>query len=346
MLNIENISKSFSNIKAVNDVSLEIKNGEFFALLGPSGCGKTTLLRIISGFENPDNGKVYINNNDVTHMEPYNRPTNMLFQSYALFPHYNVYQNISYGLEREGIENSIINNRVEEIISRTNLNGLEDRKPDQLSGGQKQRVALARCLIKKPDVLLLDEPLSALDKNLKELMKLELKKLQTEFDITFIMVTHDQDEALVMADRIAIMDEGSIVQIDTPKDIYDNPKNFFAANFIGRMNFIDVEDNGENIIFQNNCSIKKPISPQNIKNIQKIGIRPEDISIQKPKENSIKFEGHVSYIAYHGKELELIVKSDLSDKEITIQVDKSEKNISKNEKISCFVNTNSFKLFK
>ena len=345
MLNIENISKSFSQIKAVNNVSLEIKNGEFFALLGPSGCGKTTLLRIISGFENPDNGKVYINNNDVTHMEPYNRPTNMLFQSYALFPHYNVYQNISYGLEREGIENNIINNRVEEIISRTNLNGLEDRKPDQLSGGQKQRVALARCLIKKPDVLLLDEPLSALDKNLKELMKLELKKLQTEFDITFIMVTHDQDEALVMADRIAIMDEGSIVQIDTPKDIYDNPKNFFAANFIGRMNFIDVEDNGENIIFQNNRSIKKPISPQNIKNIKKIGIRPEDISIQKPKEDTMEFEGYVSYIAYHGKELELIVKSDLSDKEIIIQVDKSEKNISKNEKISCFVSTNSFKLF-
>jgi len=345
MLNIENISKSFSNIKAVNDVSLEIKNGEFFALLGPSGCGKTTLLRIISGFEKPDNGKVYINNNDVTHMEPYNRPTNMLFQSYALFPHYNVYQNISYGLEREGIENNVINNRVEEIISRTNLNGLEDRKPDQLSGGQKQRVALARCLIKKPDVLLLDEPLSALDKNLKELMKLELKKLQTEFDITFIMVTHDQDEALVMADRIAIMDEGSIVQIDTPKNIYDNPKNFFAANFIGRMNFIDVEDSGENIIFQNNLSIKKPISPENIKNIQKIGIRPEDISIQKPIEESMEFEGHVSYIAYHGKELELIVKSDLSNKEIIVQVDKSAKNINKNEKISCFVSTNSFKLF-
>ena len=345
MLNIENISKSFSNIKAVNDVSLEIKNGEFFALLGPSGCGKTTLLRIISGFEKPDNGKVYINNNDVTHMEPYNRPTNMLFQSYALFPHYNVYQNISYGLEREGIENNVINNRVEEIISRTNLNGLEDRKPDQLSGGQKQRVALARCLIKKPDVLLLDEPLSALDKNLKELMKLELKKLQTEFDITFIMVTHDQDEALVMADRIAIMDEGSIVQIDTPKNIYDNPKNFFAANFIGRMNFIDVEDSGENIIFQNNLSIKKPISPENIKNIQKIGIRPEDISIQKPIEESMEFKAYISYIAYHGKELELIVKSDLSNKEIIVQVDKTEKNINKNEKISCFVSTNSFKLF-
>ena len=180
MLNIENISKSFAHVKAVNNVSLNIKNGEFFALLGPSGCGKTTLLRIISGLEKPDQGSIFINDKNVTNIEPYNRPTNMLFQSYALFPHYNVFKNISYGLEREGLETNEINKRVDEIISRTNLGGLEDRKPDQLSGGQKQRVALARCLIKKPDVLLLDEPLSALDKNLKELMKLELKKLQTK----------------------------------------------------------------------------------------------------------------------------------------------------------------------
>ena len=255
MLNIENISKSFDQIKAVNNVSLSIKNGEFFALLGPSGCGKTTLLRIISGFEKPDQGRIFINDENVTNIEPFNRPTNMLFQSYALFPHYNVFKNISYGLEREGLETDEINKRVDEIIARTNLDGLENRKPDQLSGGQKQRVALARCLIKKPDVLLLDEPLSALDKNLKDLMKLELKKLQTEFGITFIMVTHDQDEALVMADRIAIMDEGSIIQLDTPKDIYENPKNFFAANFIGRMNFISIKDDGENFLFKNNLSI-------------------------------------------------------------------------------------------
>ena len=260
MLNIENISKSFAQIKAVNNVSLSIKNGEFFALLGPSGCGKTTLLRIISGFEKPDQGRIFINDENVTNIEPFNRPTNMLFQSYALFPHYNVFKNISYGLEHEGLETDEINKRVDEIIARTNLDGLENRKPDQLSGGQKQRVALARCLIKKPDVLLLDEPLSALDKNLKELMKLELKKLQTEFGITFIMVTHDQDEALVMADRIAIMDEGSIIQLDTPKDIYENPKNFFAANFIGRMNFINIKDDGENFLFQNSLQIKKPIS--------------------------------------------------------------------------------------
>tara|TARA_B100000579_G_scaffold71318_1_gene54465 strand:- start:462 stop:1499 length:1038 start_codon:yes stop_codon:yes gene_type:complete len=345
MLNIENISKFFSHIKAVDNVSLNIKNGEFFALLGPSGCGKTTLLRIISGFEKPDQGSIFINGKNVTNVEPYNRPTNMLFQSYALFPHYSVFKNISYGLEREGLENNEINKRVDEIILRTNLSGLEHRKPDQLSGGQKQRVALARCLIKKPDVLLLDEPLSALDKNLKELMKLELKKLQTEFGITFIMVTHDQDEALVMADRIAIMDEGSIVQLDTPKDIYENPKNFFAANFIGRMNFIDIKDDGENFVFQNNFSIKKPKSIKSVKNSKIIGIRPEDISIKKTHEDSIEFDAYVSYIAYHGKELELIVKSDLSNKEILIQADKSEKNINKNDKISCFISTNSIKLF-
>ena len=281
MLNIENISKSFAQIKAVNNVSLSIKNGEFFALLGPSGCGKTTLLRIISGFEKPDQGRIFINDENVTNIEPFNRPTNMLFQSYALFPHYNVFKNISYGLEREGLETDEINKRVDEIIARTNLDGLENRKPDQLSGGQKQRVALARCLIKKPDVLLLDEPLSALDKNLKDLMKLELKKLQTEFGITFIMVTHDQDEALVMADRIAIMDEGSIIQLDTPKDIYENPKNFFAANFIGRMNFINIKDDGENFLFQNSLQIKKPISVKSGKKNEIIGVRPEDISIKR-----------------------------------------------------------------
>jgi len=345
MLNIQNISKSFAHIKAVNNVSINIKNGEFFALLGPSGCGKTTLLRIISGFEKPDQGSIFINDKNVTHIEPYNRPTNMLFQSYALFPHYNVFKNISYGLEREGLEANEIKKRVDEIISRTNLGGLEDRKPDQLSGGQKQRVALARCLIKKPDVLLLDEPLSALDKNLKELMKLELKKLQTEFGITFIMVTHDQDEALVMADRIAIMDEGSIIQLDTPKAIYENPKNFFAANFIGRMNFINIKDDGENFLFKNNLRIKKPKSIKSGNNFEIIGIRPEDISINKTHEDSMEFEAYVSYIAYHGKELELIVKSDLSEKEILIQADKSVKNINKNDKISCFISTNSFKLF-
>ena len=345
MLNIENISKSFAQIKAVNNVSLSIKNGEFFALLGPSGCGKTTLLRIISGFEKPDQGRIFINDKNVTNIEPFNRPTNMLFQSYALFPHYNVFKNISYGLEREGLETDEINKRVDEIIARTNLDGLENRKPDQLSGGQKQRVALARCLIKKPDVLLLDEPLSALDKNLKELMKLELKKLQTEFGITFIMVTHDQDEALVMADRIAIMDEGSIIQLDTPKDIYENPKNFFAANFIGRMNFINIKDDGENFLFQNSLQIKKPISVKSGKKNEIIGVRPEDISIKQLHNDSIKFEAYVSYIAYHGKELELIVKSDISDKEILIRADKSEKNINKNDKISCFISTSSFKIF-
>jgi len=344
MLQISKISKSFGTVKALNNINLWIENGEFFSLLGPSGCGKTTLLRIISGFEQPDNGRITLNEKDITDIKPYNRPTNLLFQSYALFPHLNVIQNISYGLQREKISRIEIDKRVNSIIEKTSLDGLQNRKPNELSGGQKQRVALARCLVKEPKILLLDEPLSALDKSLKEKMKIELKKIQKDFKTTFIMVTHDQDEALVLADKIAVMNDGEVIQVDNPKELYSNPKNYFVANFIGKMNFI--EFNSSNI--NTNISSKKILNSGIIKNKDSkniLGIRPEDIYLTKRESLDFEFEAEVIHIAYHGQEVELIAKSDLGLGEISIKADKSFHNIEKNSKISCFCNTNSFKIY-
>jgi|TARA_B110000967_G_scaffold121201_1_gene123810 ABC-type Fe3+/spermidine/putrescine transport system ATPase subunit len=345
MLTISNISKSFGSVKALDNIDLKIDSGEFFALLGPSGCGKTTLLRIISGFEKPDNGDVLLNKENITHIKPYNRPTNLLFQSYALFPHLTVFKNIAYGLERENLSKEEIKERVDSIIARTSLDGLNNRKPDELSGGQKQRVALARCLIKKPKILLLDEPLSALDKNLKEQMKIELKKIQNDFNITFIMVTHDQDEALVLADKIAVMNHGKIIQIDKPEVLYSNPKNYFVANFIGKMNFFEINRSGNQINFLNGkCLNIKTINREVGKNL--IGIRPEDIYLFKSSEElDFEFSAEVTHVGYHGKEVELIVKSDLSSSEIYIKANKSFKNIKKYSKIACFCNTNLFKIY-
>lgn len=344
MLQISQISKSFGTIKALDKINLKIENGEFFSLLGPSGCGKTTLLRIISGFEHPDNGEIILNKQNITNMKPYNRPTNLLFQSYALFPHLSVYQNISYGLQREKLSNIEIEKRVNSIIEKTSLHGLKSRRPNELSGGQKQRVALARCLVKEPQILLLDEPLSALDKSLKEKMKIELKKIQKDFNTTFIMVTHDQDEALVLADKIAVMNNGEIIQVDSPKKLYSSPRNYFVANFIGKMNFIEItksdsDNNIENEKLLNSAIIKNKGS----KNI--LGIRPEDIYLTKNKDLDFEFKAEVIHIAYHGQEVELIAKSNLGSGEISIKADKSFDNVEKNSKISCFCSTNSFKIY-
>ena len=262
MLEISKISKSFGAVKALNNINLEIENGEFFSLLGPSGCGKTTLLRIISGFEQPDHGKITLDEKDITDIKPYNRPTNLLFQSYALFPHLSVIQNISYGLQRENLSHIEIDKKVNAIIEKTSLNGLQDRRPNELSGGQKQRVALARCLVKEPKILLLDEPLSALDKSLKEKMKIELKKIQKDFKTTFIMVTHDQDEALVLADKIAVMNDGEVIQIDSPKELYSNPKNYFVANFRAIANLATKNETAFNFneVFNNMFTLNNPLS--------------------------------------------------------------------------------------
>jgi spermidine/putrescine transport system ATP-binding protein/putrescine transport system ATP-binding protein len=233
---IEHVSKSFARVTAVDDVSLDLAGGEFFSLLGPSGCGKTTLLRMLAGFERPSSGRIWIGGVDVTDLPPDRRPTNLVFQSYALFPHLDVAANIAYGLRRERLSREALAARVAGAIGLVRLDGMEHRRPDQLSGGQRQRVALARALAKRPRVLLLDEPLSALDKKLRETMQQDLRALQRQVGITFIFVTHDQDEAFAMSDRIAVMDRGQVLQVATPADLYRRPSCRQVASFVGAIN--------------------------------------------------------------------------------------------------------------
>lgn len=239
IISFRNITKAFGTMKAVDNVSLDIEPGEFFALLGPSGCGKTTLLRMLAGFEVPTDGHVFIDGQDMGYTPPNKRPVNMVFQSYAVFPHMTVADNVGYGLKIDGVGKDEIRARVQEALDLVQLGALGQRKPDQLSGGQRQRVALARALVKKPKVLLLDEPLSALDAKLREAMRFELSQLQQKVGITFIMVTHDQTEALAIASRIAVMNKGSIAQLGTPSELYEFPASRFVADFIGSVNLID-----------------------------------------------------------------------------------------------------------
>jgi spermidine/putrescine ABC transporter ATP-binding subunit len=235
---ISHITRRFATETAVNNVSLEVPAGEFVSILGPSGCGKTTLLRIIAGLDFPDEGRILIDNRDVTHLPPHKRPTNLVFQRGALFPHRSVYQNVAYPLERRGMNRQDVRTGVAEALSLVRLNHLADRRPSELSGGQAQRVALARALAAKPAVLLLDEPLSALDLLLRKEMQLELRHLQERLGTTFIYVTHDQEEALTMSRQIVIMRDGSIIQVGTPREIYDNPTSVFASTFIGESNLL------------------------------------------------------------------------------------------------------------
>jgi putrescine transport system ATP-binding protein len=239
LVRFEAVSKRFSGFTAVDRLSLDIIEGEFFALLGPSGCGKTTLLRLLAGFETPDEGRILLDGEDISGVPPYRRPVNMMFQSYALFPHLNVEQNISFGLRQEPLPKSEIAARLREALALTRLEGLQQRKPHQLSGGQRQRVALARCLVKRPRVLLLDEPLAALDRRLREDTRFELADLQSKLGLTFVIVTHDQEEAMSLADRIGVMDKGRLAQVATPPEIYEQPNSRWVAQFVGDVNLIE-----------------------------------------------------------------------------------------------------------
>ncbi len=241
IVHFERVTKRFGDVLAVDGVDLSITEGEFFALLGGPGCGKTTLLRLLAGFERPTQGRVLIGGVDVTDVPPHKRPVNMMFQSYALFPHMNVAANVAFGLKQEGADKQEIDERVGAALSLVELAGLEKRKPDQLSGGQRQRVALARALVKRPRVLLLDEPLAALDKRLREQTQFELMRIQDEVGITFIVVTHDQEEAMSLATRIGVMNAGRIVQTGTPRDIYEAPANRFVADFVGSVNLFEAQ---------------------------------------------------------------------------------------------------------
>jgi putrescine transport system ATP-binding protein len=239
LVRIEDVSKHFGRVVAVDRVSLEIRQGELFAILGGSGCGKTTLLRMLAGFEQPTSGRIVIDGADMTDVPPYERPVNLMFQSYALFPHMTVTDNVAYGLKKERLPAAQIRERVREMLALVKLEPLAARKPDKLSGGEQQRVALARALVKRPKLLLLDEPLAALDKKLREHTQFELANLQYQLGTTFVVVTHDQDEAMTLASRIAVMNEGRIAQVGTPGEVYEYPASRFVAGFVGTINLID-----------------------------------------------------------------------------------------------------------
>jgi len=260
IVSLKSISRSFGSVRAVDNVSLEIFAGEFITLLGPSGSGKTTVLRMIAGFEKPDSGSIFISDKDVSQLAPYDRDVNTVFQDYALFPHMDVVTNIEYGLRVKGIEKSERRNRALHALEQVRLSGFENRKPSQLSGGQRQRVALARALVNRPSVLLLDEPLGALDLKLREQMQFELKELQRAVGITFIFVTHDQEEALTMSDRIAVFNQGKIEQLGTPAEIYSAPQTAFVSEFVGQINKMDMDG-------------------------ARINVRPEHISTSKSAQN-------------------------------------------------------------
>ncbi len=293
-LELNNINKKFNETVALDNIHLEINDGEFFSLLGPSGSGKTTCLKVIGGFEQPDSGNVSLFNENVTDIPPFKRNVNTVFQDYALFPHMNVEENVCYSLKIKKIPKIEQESQVEEILSTVKLTGYEKRKPSELSGGQRQRVALARSLINKPKILLLDEPLGALDLKLREQMQIELKNLQRQFQITFIYVTHDQQEALSMSDRIAIFNDGKIEQVDTPDNIYKNPKTAFVADFIGTTSLVSKQLAAE--LFNYNSAFS---------------IRPENIKINNEQDSKSEFNAKVvvTDIQFQGSYYKILCKA-------------------------------------
>ena len=310
IVRIEAVSKRFGGVAAVDRVSLAIRPNEFFALLGPSGCGKTTLLRMLAGFERPSEGRILIDGEDMADVVPNRRPVNMVFQSYAVFPHMTVADNVAYGLRVSGVPRAEIGPRVKGALAMVRLEGFEERTPDQLSGGQRQRVALARALIKRPKVLLLDEPLSALDKKLREEMQLELVRLQHEVGITFVIVTHDQEEALSMADRIAVMDRGRILQVAPPGELYEQPNCQMVADFIGTANLfpgrvIERSAGGIRLAAPGLGEVRlagdgPPDGPADDE--VRIAVRPEKVRITdaRPDGELIALPGRIAQLAYFG----------------------------------------------
>ena len=275
---LEKVVKRFDETVAVDGISLEIPHGSFFALLGPSGCGKTTTLRMIGGFEEPSEGAIYLGEQDVVGTPPYKRDVNTVFQSYALFPHMSVFDNVAFGLERKGVEKKERRGRVLEILELVDLAGRESRKPKQLSGGQQQRVALARALVNNPRVLLLDEPLGALDLKLRKQMQLELKRIQSEVGITFVHVTHDQEEAMTMADTIAVMNLGKIEQLGSPTDLYERPRTAFVANFLGTSNLLGGTVEGTDSVRLPDGSVVTVDTAGRTGSVA-VGVRPEKIRL-------------------------------------------------------------------
>jgi len=305
IIELKNISKKYEDHTVLDNLSLDIKKNEFLTLLGPSGCGKTTTLKIIAGFEYADDGKVLFEEKDLNNIPPYQRPVNTVFQKYALFPHMNVYENIAFGLKIKKMPKEQIDVKVKEMLRLVALEGCEKRKVDSLSGGQQQRIAIARALVNEPKVLLLDEPLGALDLKLRQEMQIELKKMQQKLGITFIFVTHDQEEALSMSDTIVVMNKGKIQQMGSPEDIYNEPKNSFVARFIGQSNIFDgVMLDDFKVKFcdtEFDCVDKGFDKNEDIE----VVIRPEDIKMVSPQEGMLK--GKVTSVVFKGVHYEIEV---------------------------------------
>lgn len=304
---LREISKRFGQTTVVDRVMLQIYKGEFFSLLGPSGCGKTTTLRIIAGFESPDSGELLIKGSPATHTPPQERDVNLVFQNYALFPHLSVEQNVAFGLEMQRLSKALIRERVGKALELVRLSGLGARFPHQLSGGQQQRVALARALVTEPSVLLLDEPLGALDLKLRQEMQLELKRLQRELKITFLYVTHDQEEALKISDRLAVMHQGRVLQVGTPQEIYERPATRFVADFIGESNFLEgrvVHTAGTRAVVQIGLLQTNVFtdSPLQVNQTVTLALRPERIQLCLPDEGNGTWTGLVEELLYAGKE--------------------------------------------
>jgi spermidine/putrescine transport system ATP-binding protein len=314
---LESVSKQFGEVVAVRDLSLELAQGEFFTLLGPSGCGKTTTLRMVAGFEEPSAGRIRIDDEDVGRLPPHQRPTNTVFQTYALFPHLSVGENVAFGLRRKKIPRDEIERRVGEELKRVGLAGEVNRRPNQLSGGQQQRVALARALVNYPKVLLLDEPLGALDLKLRKGLQLELKRIQREVGIAFIYVTHDQEEALTMSDRIAVMDRGAVEQVDTPEHVYERPRTTFVAGFIGVSNLMpatvaSVTGDHGGVRLASGVEVEAPVDGLRPGDHCHAVVRPEKLHISRPEEPAPdglpSVEGVVESSVYLGTSTQIVVR--------------------------------------
>jgi len=303
------VTKRFEDVTAVDRLSLEIEHGSFFALLGPSGCGKTTTLRMIGGFEQPTEGQIYLGSTEVSGLPSYKRDVNTVFQSYALFPHLSVFENVAFGLRRQGVRGATLTGQVNEILRLVGLEGMEKRKPRQLSGGQQQRVAVARALVNKPKVLLLDEPLGALDLKLRKQMQLELKGIQHDIGITFVHVTHDQEEAMTMADQIAVMQGGRIEQLGTPSELYETPSTAFVAGFLGVSNLIPGTVSGpDSVRLRSGPEVRvRPDALAGRTGEVAVGIRPEKIELGQGQANSL--DGTVVEEAYVGVSTQYIVET-------------------------------------
>jgi spermidine/putrescine transport system ATP-binding protein len=321
-IRLDRVTKRFDDVVAVDGLTLEIPRGSFFALLGPSGCGKTTTLRMIGGFEEPDEGMIYLGDRPVTGLPPYKRDVNTVFQSYALFPHLSIFENVAFGLRRRGVARDQVKGRVREILALVDLPRTEQRKPSQLSGGQQQRVALARALVNNPQVLLLDEPLGALDLKLRKQMQLELKRIQSEMGITFVHVTHDQEEAMTMADAIAVMNRGRIEQLGRPSELYERPKTGFVARFLGASNLLPgtVDDAGA-VRLRSGAVVRVADSLPARGSSIAVGIRPEKLKLGgSPDAN--RLSGTVKELSYVGVATQYVV--DTADGALAVYVQNTE----------------------